>query len=54
MDRTNADDHAHCELGLFHDVEPIHTHPHCKQCFRMRRCEGSGSSFKLSRCSGCR
>ncbi|RDX52221.1 hypothetical protein OH76DRAFT_198188 [Lentinus brumalis] len=46
-----AESHAHCEQGLFHDAPQLHTHPHCKNCFRMRRCEGK--DVKLLRCAGC-
>ncbi|KAI0708229.1 hypothetical protein C8Q76DRAFT_859583 [Earliella scabrosa] len=45
--------HVHCENGLFHNAEPMHTHAHCKNCFRMRRCEGSDADWKLQRCAGC-
>ncbi len=54
-DAQNGSDntsHAHCELGFFHDAPQIHTHSHCKNCFRMPRCEG-GSSKDLLRCSAC-
>ncbi|TFY56616.1 hypothetical protein EVG20_g8860 [Dentipellis fragilis] len=47
----SSEDHTHCELGLFHDAPHLHTHPHCKSCFRMRRCEGN--DMKLLRCGGC-
>ena len=49
---TSTGIHWYCEAGLFHSKEPLHTHRHCKNCFRMGRCEGRGS-FKLLRCGKC-
>ncbi|VDB90206.1 unnamed protein product [Peniophora sp. CBMAI 1063] len=39
--------------GVFHEAEPVHTHPTCEFCKKKSRCMGRDPSLKLSRCTGC-